>query len=249
MLKGLIPGDNIVYRVPGLADYTPFIGPYCAAARRGGEADLLPLRQARPARARPTAGAEVCRLDPAAGFEAFITGVHKTIERTGRGGYYVFDCLTDLAADWYSDPMLGNFFMLTCPYLYDVEAIAIFAVLRNRHSSQATEPIAETAQIVLDVYHHKDRLYLHPLKVQQRYSPTMYMLHARNGDDFVPVIAERRDHGDPLLGPLAPHRSGGLRAGAVGADVPRGPGRLEPVAPRPGATRPGSPSCATAWCG
>jgi pyruvate,water dikinase len=206
MLKGLIPGDNIVYRVPGLVDYYPFIGPYCAAARARGE-KLIYFRFAKhDAMVPPDAGAEVCRLDPAAGFEAFITGVHKTIERTGRGGYYVFDCLSDLAADWYSDPMLGNFFMLTCPYLLDMEAIACFSVLRNRHSSLATEPIAETAQIVLDVYHHKNRLYLHPLKVQQRYSPTMYMLHAMNGDDFVPVLQSAET--TEILSSVPWHRTG-----------------------------------------
>ncbi len=206
MLKGLIPGDNIVYRVPALGDYTPFIGPYCSAARARGER-LIYFRFAKHDPLVPAgAGAEVCRLDPAAGFEAFISGVHKTIERTGRGGYYVFDCLSDLAADWYSDPMLGNFFMLTCPYLLDVEAIACFAVLRNRHSSLATEPIAETAQIVLDVYHHKDCLYLHPLKVQQRYSPTMYMLHAMDGDDFVPVTQSAAT--TEILSSVPWHRTG-----------------------------------------
>ena len=136
---------------------------------------------------RPEWGAEVCELDPEAGFEAFISGVHKAIEKTGHGGFYVFDCLSDLAADWYSDQMLGNFFMLTCPYLLDMEAIAYFTVLRYHHSSYATDSIAETAQIVLDVYRHKERMYLHPLKVQQRYSSTMYMLHAMENGELVPV--------------------------------------------------------------
>ena len=51
----------------------------------------------------------------------------------------------------------------------------------------ASTPIAETTQIFVDVYRHKGRLYLHPTKVQQRYSPTMYMLHAWEGDEFLPV--------------------------------------------------------------
>jgi hypothetical protein len=83
--------------------------------------------------------------------------------------------------------MLGNFFRLTCPYLFDVEAIAYFAVLQNYHSTNATGAIGETTQILLNAYRYQDRLYVHPLKVQQRYSPTMYMLHAWDGDSFSPV--------------------------------------------------------------
>jgi opacity protein-like surface antigen len=37
------------------------------------------------------------------------------------------------------------------------------------------------------VYRHDRGLYIHPLKVQHRYSPTMYMLHARSGQEFSPV--------------------------------------------------------------
>jgi len=35
-LKGLIPGDNIVWQVDEIEDYRPFVEPYCReAARRG----------------------------------------------------------------------------------------------------------------------------------------------------------------------------------------------------------------------
>ena len=95
----------------------------------------------------------------------------------GKGGYYLFDSLSDLAADWYSDRMLGNFFMLTCPYLYQMETIAFFAILRNQHSFHAISTIIETTQLFLDVYHHNGKNYVHPIKVQGRYSPTMNMLH------------------------------------------------------------------------
>lgn len=41
--------------------------------------------------------------------------------------------------------MLANFFMLTCPYLYDVGAVAYFALLRKHHSAQTALAIADTA--------------------------------------------------------------------------------------------------------
>ena len=184
MIKGLIPGDNLVWRVDGHEDYAPFVLPYCRAAQRVGQ-PLIYFRFAEehPPLVPDDAGAEVHRLDPRAGFESFVTRIHEVIEHTGRGGYYVFDCLSGLAEAWYSDQMLGNWFMLTCPYLYDVEAIAYFALRRNTHSPQATGAITETAQILVDIYRHGGRLYLHPWKVQARHSPTMHMLHVWREDE------------------------------------------------------------------
>jgi pyruvate, water dikinase len=52
----------------------------------------------------------------------------------------------------------------------------------------ATHPISETTQIFLGLYRHNDDLYIHPIKVQHRYSPTMYMLHAWEGEKFQPVL-------------------------------------------------------------
>jgi pyruvate, water dikinase len=186
-LKGLLAGDNIVWEVDSIDDYLPFVTPYWQGAVQRGQkvvyfrfASHAPLVPAGP-------GVEVHEVHPEAGFETFITDIHQTVERAGRGAFYVFDCLSELAADWYSDQMLGNFFMLTCPCLYDLETIAYFSVLRNYHSSHASTPITETTQIFLDVYRHKGRLYVHPQKVQHRYSPTMYMMHVWEGQEFPPV--------------------------------------------------------------
>ena len=192
MIRGLIPGDNLVWEVDAWSDYAPFIKPYCEHALASGQKVVYFRFASHPPLLEPDGKVEICEVHPEDGFEAFLGTIHKTIEKTGRGGFYVFDCLSELAGDWYSDQMLANFFMLTCPYLYDVEAIAYFALLRNYHSSYATAPITETAQVFLDVYRHKGKLYIHPLKVQQRYSPTMYMLHAWEGDDFSPVRESSR---------------------------------------------------------
>jgi len=99
----------------------------------------------------------------------------------------VFDGLSDLVADWYSDEMLGNFFMLTCLYLYDLETVAYFALLRGHHSFHATAPILDTTQLFNDIYRHQGELYVRLLKVQQRYSPTMHQLHVWRGEEFTPV--------------------------------------------------------------
>ncbi|MFZ1326746.1 MAG: PEP/pyruvate-binding domain-containing protein [Candidatus Contendobacter sp.] len=187
VFRGVMAGDNIVWQVDGIDDYMPLVDPFCQYARAKGR-KLVYFHFARnPALVAEGPGVEVQVLDPGEGFEPFLTAIHKTIEQTGRSAYYVFDCLSDLVADWYSDQMLGNFFMLTCPYLYDLETVAYFALLRGHHSFHATAPILDTTQLFNDIYRHRDELYIRPLKVQQRYSPTMYMLHVWRGDDFIPV--------------------------------------------------------------
>lgn len=187
IFKGLIPGDNLVWQIDSLEDYKFFLKPYCESARARGRK----LVYFRFAKHEPLVGddwgAEVRALHPEAGFEKFVSEVHRTVAADGRGAFYVFDCLSDLVIDWYSDQMLGNFFMLTCPFLFDVEAIAYFALYRGRHSSDAISTIHETAQVVIDLFRHKEKLFVHPLKVQQRYSYTMYMLHVWDGAQFLPV--------------------------------------------------------------
>jgi hypothetical protein len=211
VLRGVIPGDNIVWQIDSIDDYAAFIGPYCESARRLGRRLTYFRFAEHPPLVADQPGVETHRLNPADGFEAFIAEVHQVIGEAGRGAWHVFDCLSDLASAWRSDTMLGNFFLLTCPYLYDVDAIAYFALMRRFHAPEAVAPIMDTTQVFLDVYHHKGQRYLHPLKVQHRHSPTMYMLHVWQGEQFLPV-AESSTTGEilsvaPCL-PTAAHRAG-----------------------------------------
>jgi hypothetical protein len=187
VVQGLLPGDNIVWQVDSVEDYLPFVAPYCEDALREGK-KLVYFRFARhPELVGEESGAEIHRLNPEVGFETFTAEIHKVIERAGKGTFYLFDCLSDLAADWYSDLMLGNFFMVTCPYLYELETITYFALLRDRHSFEAVSAIRNTTQLLIDVFRHEGSLYVHPLKVYQRYSPTMFLPHVRDGGAFRPL--------------------------------------------------------------
>jgi hypothetical protein len=182
-LSGILPGDNIVWHVERIDDYQAFVAPFVRAAQRDGRR-LVYFRFARHAPLLDAAArVETHVLDPAEGFEGFIHRIHQVIGDAGPGAYYLFDCLTDLAVDWYSDAMLGNFFMLTCPYLYELQTITYFGLLRHRHSRQATEPIVETTQLFLDVFSHEGTLHVRPIKTDARYSPTIHMLHAWRPDD------------------------------------------------------------------
>ncbi|MBN1764787.1 MAG: PEP/pyruvate-binding domain-containing protein [Sedimentisphaerales bacterium] len=187
ILRGILAGDNVVWQVNSSQQYKYFVKPYIQAAARTGN-ELIYLRFSGHEPLVPD-DMEVQKhvLEPGKGFETFINDVHQIIKSNGRGGYYLFDCLSDLADYWYSDQMLGNFFRLTCPYLFDVEALAYFSLYRNYHSIYGTNPILNTAQIFIDVFHHKEQFYVQPIKVQYRYSPTMYMLHKWQDDEF-PIV-------------------------------------------------------------
>ena len=187
VFRGIMAGDNIVWQVDSVSDYAEFARPYADYARESRQtlvyfrfADHEPL-------IGPESGAEIHEIRPEEGFEPFMTEIYSTINNHDRGTNYLFDCLSQLAPDWHSDRMLGNFFMLTCPHLYDRAAIAYFAIFRDYHSFHAIRPISNTTQILVDAYRRDDVLYIQPTKVQYRHSSTMYMLHARRGDDFVPV--------------------------------------------------------------
>lgn len=189
VLQGLRPGDNVVWEVDGIEDYLPMLGPLCNEASRL-QRRLIYFRFARHAPLLDEhCGAEIHQLDPQEGFERFLSQILDAIEQGGPGAYYIFDCLSDLAADWFSDRMLGNFFMITCPYLYQLDTIAYFALLKHQHSFHATDSINKTAQVVLEVFRKDSRLYFHPLKVWQRHSPTLYMLHSWEGAEFIPVTS------------------------------------------------------------
>lgn len=188
-LKGILPGDNIVWQVDDIEDYQALVTPFVHAGVQSGR-KLVYFHFASHHPLVPVDSAVTrVELDPNSGFETFIAIIHQVIDRAGRGALYVFDCLSELAADWYSDQMLGNFFMLTCPYLFDLETVAYFALYRNYHSTHALKPIFETTQLFLDVYRYEENRYIYPKKVHLRHSSTMNMLHAWKGDEFQPVTA------------------------------------------------------------
>jgi pyruvate, water dikinase len=187
VLRGLRPGDNVVWQVETLDDYAPLVPPFVARARAGGRR-VVYFRFARHAPLLDAAsGAEIREISPALGFESFTDAIHRAIEEAGPGAFHVFDCLSDLAADWYSDLMLGNFFMVTCPYLFQLDTVTYFALLSGHHAAEAVEAVRSTTQILVDVFRRRRTVYFHPLKVDGRHSPTMYLPHVREGEALRPL--------------------------------------------------------------
>ncbi len=186
VLSGIEPGDNIVWEVDAIPDYQELVVPYATAAQ-AAQRRLIYFRFADHPALLPEGGAERHDLDPVRGFEEFVRRVHEVIEEAGRGAIYVFDCLSHLANAWGSDQSLGNFFLLTCPRLWDLDTVTYFGIYRDRHSAYALEPIRGTTQFMLDVFRLEGRIYIRPVKVQHRSRDVMNTLYVRSGEVFLPV--------------------------------------------------------------
>ena len=171
-------GDNVVWQLSSLDEFRIFVDPYVKQAIADGR-DLVYMRFASHEALVPEQpGLTVCTLDPNVGFEAFTIACRRIITEHGFDAFYVFDCLSELQTAWSADMMMGNFFYLTCPYLFILDTVAFFPVLRGRHSFETIAKIRDTTQLLIDVCPDEDgKLFVHPLKVWQRYSPTMFMPH------------------------------------------------------------------------
>jgi pyruvate, water dikinase len=174
-LLGIFAGDNIVWSLDDVEQYRRLAVPFAEAAKWAGR-PLVYFRFASHDRLLPEGFCEECRLSPEEGFEVFLHKIHEVIGQKGLGAYYVFDCLSDLATDWYSDAMLGNFFMLTCPRLFQLETVAYFGLLRGKHSRNAVDPIRKTTQLFLEVFNHRGKLYVLPVKTQFRHSLKIHQM-------------------------------------------------------------------------
>ena len=155
-------GDNVVWQISELEEFHAFAEPFARQAVRDGR-NVIYIRFAQHEPVlRDLSGIHVARFNPDEGFEPFTVAIHEEITRQGRDAFYVFDCLSELQSVWYTDLMMGNFFRVTCPYLFELDTVA---------------RIRDTTQLLLNVYSDERQLYLHPMKVWNRYSEKMFLPH------------------------------------------------------------------------
>ncbi len=182
-------GDNVVWQVSSIDEFRMFAEPFARQAVKDGR-NVIYIRFAQHEPVlKDLNGIKVCEFNPDEGFEPFTVSIYEQITKEGRDAFYVFDCLSELQSVWYTDLMMGNFFRVTCPYLFELDTVAYFPLLRGRHSFDAVARIRDTTQLLLDVYSNETYLYLHPLKVWNRYSSRMFLPHCcRKADgSFTPV--------------------------------------------------------------
>ena len=133
ILDGLRIGDNVVWAVDSVGSYRDFVGPYIEAARRDRRRIVYFRFADHPSLLDNTSGVVVHKLDAYRGFESFTGSVHRAITEQGVGAFYLFDCLSDLLSAWATDQMVGSFFRVICPYLFQLDTIAYFAEIGRAH--------------------------------------------------------------------------------------------------------------------
>ncbi len=182
-------GDNVVWRVNDLSQFKLFMEPYVKQAIEDKRniiyfrfASHEPLIEECPE-------VKLVNIPLSHRFENFTVDIHNVIEKEGFDAFYVFDCLSELQTAWATDLMMGNFFRVTCPFLFILDTVAFFPIIRGKHSTQAVNKILNTTQLFLDVYSDKKNVYVRPEKVWNRNSDTMFLPHTYEPEsgEFRPI--------------------------------------------------------------
>ena len=179
-------GDNVVWQVTKLEEFRLFLDPYVEQALGDGR-NLIYVRFAsHEPLVKKQPGIKIVPVELSHLFENFTVEIHNLIEQEGEEAFYVFDCLSELQTAWSTDLMMGNFFRVTCPFLFRLNTVAFFPLIRGKHSFKAIAKIRDTTQLLLDVYSDAAQVYVRPLKVWNRYSETMFLPHVydRAGGQF-----------------------------------------------------------------
>ncbi|MCR4584302.1 MAG: PEP/pyruvate-binding domain-containing protein [Lachnospiraceae bacterium] len=183
-------GDNVVWRVSELSQFKLFMEPYVSQAIEDNR-NIIYFRFASHERLledRPEI--KTVEVPLSHRFENFTVDIHNVIEKEGKDAFYVFDCLSELQTAWATDLMMGNFFRVTCPFLFILDTVAFFPIIRGKHSVQAINKILNTTQLFFDVYSDKKNIYVRPEKVWNRNSETMFLPHTYDPEsgEFRPIL-------------------------------------------------------------
>ena len=148
-------GDNVVWRVSELSEFRLFMEPYLRQAIADGRNIIYFRFASHEPLVENCPEVKTIEVPLSHRFETFTVDIHNEIEKSGRDAFYIFDCLSELQAMWATDLMMGNFFRVTCPFLFILDTVAFFPIIRGKHSVHAINKILNTTQLFLDVYSDK----------------------------------------------------------------------------------------------
>lgn len=188
-LNHIRTGDNIVWQVDSLHTFSFFVKPFVSQAIADGRNLIYIHFSSHETLLEPMEGLKIYTLELSHRFEKFTIELHQIIQKEGENAFYIFDCLSDLQVAWSTDLMMGNFFRVTCPLLFELNTVSYFPLLKGRHSYETVAKIRDTTQVLIDIFSEEDLIYVQPLKVRNRYSPTMFLPHAYTpkNSDFTPL--------------------------------------------------------------
>ncbi|MHC4480192.1 MAG: PEP/pyruvate-binding domain-containing protein [Planctomycetota bacterium] len=184
-------GDNIVWLVSSPEQYDYFASRFVEHCAESG----LPLtymhfdERIDYSALSSAQDIEAVQIDPLEGPSPIEDVLTEHIAARQSGAHYLFDNLSVLAAAWQDEDAFVEFFRTVCPVLFEVEAVAYFALHKGEQSNAAVARIRDTTQILLDVYEERGLVYLKPIKVWDRYSERMFLPHVLSAGQFIPVEA------------------------------------------------------------
>jgi len=189
IIERVMLGDNIVWLVSSPEQYDYFASRFvehCVERRLGltyvhfdRRVDYSALASARDI--------EVVELDPREGPSAASELLGEHVRARQSAAHYLFDNLSVLCGAWQDEDSFVEFFRTICPLLFQVEAVAYFALVKGAQSNNAIAKIRDTTQILLDVYEEGGLVLLKPIKVWDRYSERMFHPHVLSAGQFIPV--------------------------------------------------------------
>lgn len=183
-------GDNVVWRVSDLSQFKLFMDPYVEQAVKDKRNIIYFRFASHEALIEDRPEVKTVRIPLSHRFETFTVDIHNVIEKEGYDAFYVFDCLSELQTAWATDLMMGNFFKVTCPFLFILDTVAFFPIIRGKHSVHAVGKILDTTQLFIDVYSDSRNIYVRPQKVWNRDSSTMFLPHTYEPETgaFKPIL-------------------------------------------------------------
>lgn len=183
-------GDNVVWRVSDLDQFKLFMRPYVEQAIKDQRKIIYFRFASHEPLIEDCPEVKTVVIPLSHRFETFTVDIHYVIEQEGFDAFYVFDCLSELQAAWATDLMMGNFFKVTCPFLFVLDTVAFFPIIRGKHSVDAINKILNTTQLFFDVYSDSKNIYVRPEKVWNRNSDTMFLPHTYEPETgkFQPIL-------------------------------------------------------------
>ena len=183
-------GDNVVWRVSDREQFKLFMRPYVEQAIKDQRKIIYFRFASHEPLIEDCPEVKTVVIPLSHRFETFTVDIHYVIEQEGFDAFYVFDCLSELQAAWATDLMMGNFFKVTCPFLFVLDTVAFFPIIRGKHSVDAINKILNTTQLFFDVYSDSKNIYVRPEKVWNRNSDTMFLPHTYEPETgkFQPIL-------------------------------------------------------------
>lgn len=203
LFDNLRSGDNVVWQTTDAADLKPFaqafarqnvrdgrpvvyvrfagheplLSPDTQASRTSPLSEAESDSEAEAASGTEQAGIRILHPELDHKFEDFTVRIYRLIKNSPPNTCYLFDSLSQLQTVWSTDLMMANFFSIIGPLVNQTGCCAWYPVIRGKHSFSTIAKIRDCTQVFADLYTDDDNCYIRPMKVWQRYSPTMFLPH------------------------------------------------------------------------